>query len=519
MQIRLNPSCRTLQITLFVIAFIVWQFPNPVLAQTTPISLNKRINASFIGDLNEIRERRVLRVLISYNRTNFFHTHKGDRGIEHDLLKAYEDYLNRGPRREKYKTHIVFLTRPFNELIADLRAGFGDIVAAGLTVTPERSMLVDFTDPYIKNVREILVANANAEPIQRLEDLSNKQVAVVSSSSYVIHLEQLNQALGRLGLPGMEIIQADSLLEGEDILELVNAGLYDYTVSDNHIAEIYTNIYPKLKIYDNFQIYRGGKIAWAINKDLPDLKASLNDFIENYARPGKLLGNSLYKKYFKNPYWIKAPLSLTALDENPCLQYYFEKYATFFDFDWHLIAAQAYQESRFEQNLRSRVGAYGIMQIRQSTASSKIVNIPNIKDLETNILAGTKYLAFLRDYYFSGDEYTPEERINFALAAYNAGPGRVRQFQRMARKKGIDPYKWFYNVEKMALETVGYETVNYVATIQKTKIAFKLAKQVSERKHLLKQEQLQTMESQGLEDDEKSDDIQQEEAVSEDDTP
>ncbi|WP_319381888.1 transglycosylase SLT domain-containing protein [Thiomicrorhabdus sp.] len=519
MQTKLNRYRRTLPIALLVFFLFGAQHPNSAQAQTAPISLNKRINAPFIGDLDKIRERRILRVLISYNRTNFFHTHKGDRGIEHDLLKAYEDYLNRGPRREKYKTHIIFLTQPFNQLIAGLLAGYGDIVAAGLTVTPERSMLVDFTDPYIRNVQEILVANADAQPIQRLEDLSNKQIAVVSNSSYVIHLQQLNQALGRLGLPGMEIIQADPLLEGEDILELVNAGLYDYTISDDHIAEIYSSIYPKLKIYNGFPIYRGGQIAWAINQNLPQLKASLNNFIENYARPGKLLGNSLYKKYFKNPYWIKAPLSLSALDENPCLQYYFEKYATFFDFDWHLIAAQAYQESRFEQNLRSRVGAYGIMQIRQSTASSKIVNIPNIKDLETNILAGTKYLAFLRDYYFSGDEYTPEERINFSLAAYNAGPGRVRQFQRMARKKGIDPYKWFYNVEKMALDTVGYETVNYVATIQKTKIAFKLAKEVSERKHLLKEERLlQTVQPQNTEEN-ASENFQKEERLSVDDTP
>ncbi|VAW44361.1 hypothetical protein MNBD_GAMMA04-826, partial [hydrothermal vent metagenome] len=293
-------------------------------------SLSERINQPFIGDLEQIRKRRVLRVLVSYNGTNFFHTIKGQRGLEHDLIKAYEKYLNRGPRKELYKTHVIFLTRPFNKLFDELLAGHGDLIASGLTVTKERKYAVDFTDPYIKNVQEILVANQNSPVITKLEDLSNKQIIVVANSSYIIHIEQMNQALGRLGLPSIEIIQANPILEAEDLLEMVNAGLFEYTVVDDHIAKIYQHVYNKLVLQQDIIFHHGGEIAWALNKNLPNLKHSLNNFINTYAKPGKFLGNSIYQKYYKNPFWVKTPLSLTALDETPCLQYYFEKYAEFY---------------------------------------------------------------------------------------------------------------------------------------------------------------------------------------------
>ncbi len=494
---------RNLRPNLFI-RFVVF-FLSLLFLNTTPIAepfnntpqetLGARINQPFIGDLKQIRERRILRVLVSYNRTNFFHTTRGDRGIEHDLIKEYEKYINRGPRKERYKTHVVFLARPFNQLIADLKAGYGDIVAAGLTVTPERKGYIDFTKPYITDVNEILVSHQGVTPVKFLEELSGKQVIVVANSSYLVHLQIANQSLGQLGLPGIDIVTADPLLESEDLLEMVNAGLFDYTVVDNHLAEIYQNIYPQLRLQKDFIFYSGGHIAWAINKNMPELKSSLNRFIQNYARPGKLLGNSLYKKYFKNPYWIKQPLTLTALDEHPCLEYYFEKYATFFDFDPYLIAAQAYQESRFDQSLTSSANAVGIMQIKPSTARSKIVNIPDIYDMENNILAGVKYLAFIRDHYFDKPEYSREDVINFSLAAYNAGPGRIKRLQRMAEARGLDPFKWHYNVEIMAREDIGHETVNYVTNIQKTQIALRLSKELAIKRHRLKEQTLNSHKS------------------------
>lgn len=484
-------TARSSNILVIAIGFILL---SPVsLAQAPPqnTSLTERINEPFIGDLDEIRQRRILRVLVSNNRTNFFETQKGKRGIEHDLLRAYESFLNRGPRKERYKTHVVFLVRPFEKLFSDLTHGKGDIIASGLTITPERKAFLDFTDPYIENVQEVLVSNKHGQTIEKLEDLSGKQVIVVANSSYIIHLQMFNQFLGLNGLEPIEIVKADPLMEAEDILEMVNAGIYQYTVVDSHIADIYKQTLPELKVYDDVVFYHGGQIAWAINPGLPQLKASLNQFIHSYAKPGRFLGNSIYKKYFENAYWIKKPQLLSELDKIDCLSYYLQLYSEFYGFDWFLIAAQAYQESKFNPKLTSQAGAYGIMQIKPSTAKSKNVGIKDIKNLENNIHAGIKYLAFLRDNYFNGNEYSDEDRINFSLAAYNAGPGRVRRMQRKAQQMGLDPNKWFYNVEVVARNTIGHETVDYVTKIQKTKIALQSYKKLSDTKKLIKATQME----------------------------
>ncbi|VAW48495.1 Transglycosylase, Slt family [hydrothermal vent metagenome] len=491
----LNASFKTVGTYSLVLALILGSNPLaegelPVQSEKAETSFSERINQPFIGDLGQILERRTLRVLVSYNGTNFFHTIKGMRGLEHDLIKSYEKYLNRGPRKKEYKTHIVFLTRPFNQLFDELLAGRGDLIASGLTVTAERKYIFDFTDPYIKNVQEILVSHQNSPIITRLEDLSNRQIIVVANSSYIIHIEQMNQALGRLGLPGIEIIQADPILEGEDLLEMVNAGLFEYTVIDDHIATIYQHTYSNLKLQKDIIFHHGGEIAWALNKNLPNLKRSLNNFINTYAKPGKFLGNSIFQKYYKNPFWIKTPLSLTALDEIPCLQYYFKKYAEFYEFDWFLIASLAYQESRFQHHLTSKANAKGIMQIKRSTARSKVVNIPSIGNLEDNIHAGVKYLAFLRDHYFDKPEYSKEDQINFSLAAYNAGPGRIRKLQREAEAQGLDPNKWFYHVEKLARQDIGHETVDYVTQIQKRMIGLKSSITLSKSKQQLKKQKI-----------------------------
>lgn len=448
------------------------------------ISLSKRIQEPFWGDLKELRKRRIIRVLVSYNRTNFFITKKGSRGLEHDLLLAYEKYLNRGPLKQRYRTQLVFMPLPFKDLLPNLVSGKGDIAASGITMIPERAAQVDFTRPYIKNINEILVSNKNAQKINRLKDLSGKRIVVVANSSYVVHLQRINQALGQLGLPGMEIIQAEPLLESEDLLDMVDANIYQYTVVDNHIADIWQKVLKNIEIHPNFIIHYNGKIGWAINKNRPQLKDSLNRFIHIYAKQGRLLGNSTYKKYFESTFWIKKPLTYDLMKKVDGLKDLLHLYSDYFGFDWHLIAAQAYQESHFDQKRKSHRGAVGIMQIKPSTANERYIAIKNINKLENNIHAGIKYLAFLRDHFFSGEQYTPEEQVNFALAAYNAGPGRVRQMQRKAKAAGLDPYKWFYNVENIARSIIGNETVNYVANIQKNRLFFKASHRLDIQRRL-----------------------------------
>jgi len=456
------------------------------ISQTIPESILARIYQPFFGDLNQLRKRRVIRVLTTYSRTNFFLTPKGFRGLEYDLLKAYEQFLNRGPRKQRYQTQLVFLPVPFKDLLTKLQKGFGDIAAAGLTITPERSALVDFTQPYISNIKEVLISSPSAPPIQRLEDLSGKTITVIPDSSYIIHLNQFNRVLGQLGLPPMEIKPAPALLEIEDLLEMTNNGLIDYTVADSHIAELWQKQLKSLIINPNIIFHYQGQIAWGLRKHTPQLKHSLNQFIQQKAKPGKLLNNFVYQKYFEDGYWIKHPPSYSIVKKIHCLEYYFKRYAEFFDFDWTLIAAQAYQESRFNQHKVSHQGAMGIMQIKPETAQHKPIYVHHIKKLENNIEAGVAYLAFLRDHYFSDPAYLPEDRINFALAAYNAGPTKIKKMQRLAKKRGLNPNKWFYNVETIVRQKIGLETVNYVANIRKFQVILKMSQSIEQNKPLAK---------------------------------
>ncbi len=169
----------------------------------------------------------------------------------------------------------------------------------------------------------------------------------------------------------------------------------------------------------------------------------------------------------------------------------FKKYGKKYEFEWLAIAAQAYQESGLDHTRQSPQGAVGIMQILPSTAADDAVNIPNIRSVENNIHAGVKYLAHLRNAYFQSPRMSPDEQLNFAYAAYNMGPAKVRQLQQKAKHMGLDPNRWFFHVERAALKFVGQETVRYVANIHKYYIAYKLVKEsqaqkVKEREELKK---------------------------------
>ena len=152
----------------------------------------------------------------------------------------------------------------------------------------------------------------------------------------------------------------------------------------------------------------------------------------------------------------------------------FEKYSNNYDFDWLLVAALAYQESRIDQSKRSPAGAVGVMQILPSTAADPNVNIPDIEKLEDNIHAGIKYLRFLNNRYFEKEPMDDKNKMLFSFASYNAGPAKIARLRTEARKAGLDPNIWFRNVEIIAARRIGRETVQYVSNIYKYFTAYRL---------------------------------------------
>lgn len=436
-----------------------------------PASL-KQTDESWKGDLQGIlQKRRFIRVLVSYNATNFFIDRGQPRGLEYELLEHYEEYLNRQRPKGSIKIKLVYRVLPFNALLPALLEGRGDIAAAGLTITPERSQKVAFTRPYISNINEIAVTSKKAKDLKTARELSGRSVIVVAGSSYVQHLKRLNKDLSLKGVAPVKIKPADKNLEAEDILQMVNAGIYDLTVVDEHVADLWSKVLNNLVIRKDIVINRGGKIAWAVRKDSPQLLASLNKFVGSH-RQGTLIGNILLKRYFENTRWVSNPLAESEVKKLENLRGRFQKYARQYGFDWLKIAALAYQESGLDQNARSPRGAVGIMQILPSTAADAQVGIADITKVDNNIHAGVKYLAFLRDRYFSDPQIKPVDRVDFTVASYNAGPARIIQLRQRAAKEGLDPNRWHQNVEHVSRRVVGRETDQYVANIHMYYIAY-----------------------------------------------
>ena len=150
----------------------------------------------------------------------------------------------------------------------------------------------------------------------------------------------------------------------------------------------------------------------------------------------------------------------------------FRKYGSKYNFDPLMLAAQGYQESGLNQQAKSHVGAIGIMQIMPATG--KELGVGDIHQAEANVHGGIKYMRKLIDTYFDDADFDETNRTLFAFAAYNAGPGRVAKLRKEAEEEGLDPNKWFNNVELIAAKRVGQETVGYVRNIYKYYAAYKL---------------------------------------------
>lgn len=284
----------------------------------------------------------------------------------------------------------------------------------------------------------------------------------------------------------MLVDDASEMLEDEDLLEMVNASLLDWAVVDDYKAEIWADVFENLTVRDDIVFRSGGKLGWAIRKDSPKLAAALNEFLKSH-RQGTLKGNILINRYLRDFNWAENALAADDYERFQKVAAIFQKYGDQYGFDFLMVAAQGYQESRLDQSARSRAGAIGIMQLLPSTAADSNVAIKDISKVENNIHAGVKYLNFIRDRYFSDPEIDRFNQTLFAFAAYNAGPARIRNLRDKAEKQGYNPNVWFDNVEVIAAREIGHETVQYVANILKYYIAYRLAfQQVTKRAEVRK---------------------------------
>ena len=442
------------------------------------------------GDFDAMLERRMLRVLVPYSRSLYFVDRGHERGLTADLVRDFERYINKKYAKELRKRPLTIYIIPTtrDKLLSGLVDGLGDIAAGNLTATEPRLKIVDFIAPTdLRPVQELVVSGPKAPAIGTLEDLSAKIVHVRPTSSYHESLSALNQRLKKAGKAPAKLILVPDALEDEDMLEMLNAGLLDFIVVDDWKAKMWAQVLTKIKVREDLVLRAEGHTGWAIRKGSPKLTAVVSDFHVNFLKKQGVVA-ARQAQYHKRVKQIGNNTGSEDLKRFERIVKLFEQYGHKYGFDPLMLAAQGYQESQLRQEARSHVGAVGVMQIMPATG--KELRVGNIHQVEPNIHGGAKYMDQLMSRYFPDAHFSESDRTLFAFASYNAGPGNISKMRTEAAKRGLDPDKWFNNVELIVAEKIGMETTTYVRNIYKYYTAYKLTTDAQDvaRKEREKQE-------------------------------
>ncbi len=438
------------------------------------------LDKTWEGDFDGMVERRLIRVLVVFNKMGFFIDQGHHRGVSVELIEAFKKYINKGNKNKALPIDVIYLPVYRDQLIPALIEGIGDIAVGNLTITEDRLREVDFSEPFLTDVKEIVITNGKIPPLNSIEDLSDQTIHLRKSSSYYQHAIELNEGFKKKGLKPMEIVEADEHFEDSDLLEMADAELISMVAVDDHKATFWGDVFKNIKLYPDIALNEGGDIGWAFRKNSPKMAEVINKFLET-TKKGTEFGNIVFKKYLQENKWARNALSPEVVERYQSTVGLFKKYADQYDFDYLMTGALAFQESQLDQSKRSPTGAIGIMQMLPATAADENVGIPDIENLENNVHAGHKYLRFIQNRYFNDSEINNLNRNLLTFAAYNAGPKKILDLRDEAKKRGLNPNVWFKNVELVVAEKIGRETVQYVSNIYKYYIAYKLTKEKAEK--------------------------------------
>jgi membrane-bound lytic murein transglycosylase MltF len=436
-----------------------------------PAEARATLDKPFTGDLDAMVKRRLIRAGVVFNRTQYFIEKGVQRGISYEAIRLFEEQLNKRLKTGLLKVHVAVVPLGRDQLFPALRDGKVDFVAAALTITPERRKVAEFSTPTRTNVSEIVVTASAAPAIASVDDLSGKEVFVRRSSSYFESLQRLNESLTSRGKPAVIVKEAPEALEDDDLLEMANAGLVDITVVDDFVADFWHQVFPDIRFHKDVAVRTGGEIAVGVRKDNPRLLQAINVWIKEYG-PRTAFGNVIERKYLKDASYVKNAAAEAERRKLRALVKLFQTYGAKYNVDFLLMAAQGYQESGLDQNVKSHVGAIGVMQVMPATG--KDLAVGDITQLEPNVHAGVKYFRFMMDQFYKDEPMDEINKALMTLASYNAGPGRIRQLRRETERRGLNPNVWFGNVERVVSERVGRETVQYVSNIYKYYVAYRL---------------------------------------------
>ncbi len=427
------------------------------------------------SDLEIIRQRGKLIAITDMNSTNYFVYRGEPMGFHFELLNEFADHLG---------VDLELITENQLEKACDLlQKGKADIIAIGLTVNSARKQKILFTDPIIQT-RQVLVQrkprnwrSLKADALERQLirnqlDLAYKTVFVQENSAHIDRLKALANEIGDtisiIGVP----------YHSEELIRFVANGEIEYTVCDENIAMVNSTYYPDIDISTPVSFPQN--IAWGLKKqESSDLLNELNVWISTFKESRRYL--SVYAKYFRNSrsnYMVKSDYYSLSTGKISMWDDMIKRAGRETGWDWRLLASLIYQESRFDPDVESWAGAYGLMQVMPPTGERFGIDVKSSP--ASNMRAGVLYINWLKSMY---EDKIPDEqeRIKFILASYNAGPGHVLDAMKLAEKNGMDPRKWENNVAVWLLkksdpvyytdEVVkngyfkGTESVNYVSEV------------------------------------------------------
>lgn len=441
------------------------------------------------GDLPQIIEHQSLRILVSYDNVSFFMNKGKQDGLYVALINKFREYLvKQYPISKDLKMYFIPVRQ--DEMVNLIATGYGDI-AMGLTPTDEFKRFVDFSIPEKLWLNEIIVTSKGEYDISNIDDLSGRYITVRQSSSYYKSLKNINVYLKSRGYQPIKIIIADEYLTDADLVDMVDKGEIKATVINDSKLQVWKRLFKNVVFNSSTPVKVNGTLSWGIRHDSPILYKAINGFLRSY-RDGTPEGTKIYERYMR---WSPSYESRHLRHENEWLgisadnfkkySQIFRNYGEKFNIDWMLLMAQSYQESTLNPSALSKRGAVGIMQVLPSTAGEKYINVNSVSDIENNVHAGTKYMRYMLDNYFSQGEIPTSEKLLFALASYNSGPNRITRYRKEAVYQGLDPNKWFDNVEKIAINHGADETVQYVRNISSLYISYQKAYNINQNKKIV----------------------------------
>ncbi|TBU96019.1 transglycosylase SLT domain-containing protein [Stutzerimonas kirkiae] len=423
--------------------------------------------ASQVRDLAQIRRSGVLRVLVNQSRNSSGEIRGEAVGIEYARLKAFEQFLNRDAAAGHTIT-LKIIPRAKDQLLAALLRGEGDMVAPGERLGMPAGAALSRSRALVADVPMVLVGRKGGALYSSLEQLSGRSLALPAGSAAGPALARLNERLLASGRAPLVIEWVDPSLAVEDVLEMVQAGIYPLTAVELSIAQRWARVMPKLRIDRQLTLGEKAGMHWFLPQEASMLRASADRFIKNYRAPDNQ--DALFERVYRRLYRVQYPLDRIGRQRLDAVRPVLQRHAREQALDWLNLAALAFKESTLDPSARGASGAIGLMQVTPATARS--MGVGDVHRLDNNVQASARYLASIRRQFFSSPRLNERERMAFVLAAYNLGPQRVQSMRAEARRRGLNADQWFFQVERVAMDSAGMGVVSYVNSVNKYYLAY-----------------------------------------------